>query len=156
MRKGNKGHKKSKFFDKDDTYFLGKCLVRDADENKKGSVMFHQELTDAGELVATSITAHVKGAGADRVAIEIYDFDPQNLTADDSLGELGQFRPNAQGKVCVAGLYNDDITLQGPDSLEGAFIGFRCVESGTLVGACQLEVFEKGDHPDDEDDDDDE
>jgi len=129
--------------------------VKDADDAKKGSVSFHQELTDAGELEPTSITAHVKGAGADRVAIEIYDSNPQTLTADDSLGELGKFRPNARNKVCVAGLYNDDITLQGPESLEGAFIGFRCVESGTLIGACQLEVFEKGDHPEDEDDEED-
>merc|ERR1712014_472473 len=64
--------------------------------------------------------------------------------------------PMLRAKSVWPCLYNDDITLQGPDSLEGAFIGFRCVESGTLVGACQLEVFEKGDHPDDEDDDDDE
>ena len=116
----------------------------------------HQELTGAGELEPTSITAHVKGAGADRVAIEIYDSDPQNLTAADSLGQLGQFRPNAQNKVCVAGLYNDDITLQGPDSLEGAFIGFRCVESGTLIGACQLNVYEKGDGHEEDDEADDE
>ena len=62
-----KKHKKSKFSDADDAYFLGKCIVRDADDAKKGSVLFHQELTEAGELEPTSITAHVKGAGADRV-----------------------------------------------------------------------------------------
>ena len=62
-----KKHKKSKFFDADDAYFLGHCCVKDADGNKKGSVSFHQELTEAGELEPTSITAHVKGAGADRV-----------------------------------------------------------------------------------------
>merc|ERR1712156_1109528 len=67
-------------FDKGDAYYLGKCVVKNADGDKKGIVKFHQELTDAGELEPTSVSARVRGAGADRVSIGIYETDPNTLT----------------------------------------------------------------------------
>lgn len=132
-------------FDKDsDAWYLGSCVVKDADGNKKGVVRFHQELTDEGENEPTSVSARVSGAGADRVSIGIYETDPNNLTADDQMANLGEFRPNARNVVSVFGLYLDDVTLNGPDTIEGLFIGFRCVDSGTLVGSCPLRVRERG------------
>ena len=118
-------------------------MVRDGDGNRKGRVIFHQEATDAGELEPTSISAAVRGAGADRVAIELYDADPQDA-ANARVDNFGEFRPNRRNVVTFFGLYDDDITLNGPDSLEGAFIGVRCVESGNLVGSCQISVQEMG------------
>merc|ERR1712109_178760 len=79
-------------FDKGDAWYLGKCVVKDANGNKKGIVKFHQELTDAGELEPTSVSARVRGAGADRVSIGIYETDPNNLTGDDQMANLGEFR----------------------------------------------------------------
>ena len=123
--------------------------MRDADGAKKGKVIFHQEATDAGELEPTSVSARVRGAAADRVAIELYDEDPQTTTLA-RFDNLGEFRPNRGGAIAFAGLYDDDITLNGPDSLEGAFVGIRCVESGNLVGSCQIQVDAMGDHSEDE------
>merc|ERR1711879_785233 len=80
-------------FDEGDAWYLGKCVVKDADGNKKGMVKFHQELTDSGELEPTSVSARVRGAGADRVSIGIYETDPNDLTADDQMANLGEFRP---------------------------------------------------------------
>merc|ERR1712026_648429 len=65
-------------FDEGDAYYL---------------VKFHQELTDAGELEPTSVSARVRGAGADRVSIGIYETDPNTLTGDDQMANLGEFRP---------------------------------------------------------------
>ena len=67
-------------FDEGVAYYRGACQVKDADGAKKGKVIFHSELTD--EIEATSVSARVRGAGADRVAIELYDADPNALTAD--------------------------------------------------------------------------
>ena len=123
---------------------FGKCGVKNADGKWQGKVIFHQQITDAGELEPTSISARVKGAAADRVAIELYSEDPQNLTAADRTGNFGEFRPNARNVVTVFGLYNDEASLQGGDSLEGQYIGIRCVESGNLVGSCQITTKEMG------------
>merc|ERR1711893_59820 len=127
------------------------CQVVDADGARKGKVIFHQEATDAGELEPTSVSARVRGAAADRVAIELYDEDPQTSTVA-RFDNLGEFRPRG-GAIAFFGLYDDDITLNGPDSLEGAFVGIRCVESGNLVGSCQIQVDAIGDHGEDDEDD---
>merc|ERR1719373_1132060 len=62
---GGLGRKKGVFND-DEAFFKGKCCVKDADGNKKGIVIFHQGLDDEGVAEATSISAHVRGAAADR------------------------------------------------------------------------------------------
>ena len=40
------------------------------------------------------------------------------------------------------GLYNDNITLNGPNSIEGKYIGLRCTASGNLVCSGQIKVKE--------------
>ena len=60
--------------------------------------------------------------------------------------------PNGRNVLSVFGLYDEDITLQGLASLEGGFIGLTCKDSGELVGSCEVEVMEKGDHDHDDDD----
>ena len=48
----------------------------------------------------------------------------------EAVYHLGEFMPNARDVVSVYGLYNEDVTLNGVDSLEGGFVGVRCVASG--------------------------
>ena len=52
--------------------------------------------------------------------------------------------------ISFFGLYDEDITLNGVESLEGGYIGVRCLTSGDLIGSCQIDVLEKGDHDQDD------
>merc|ERR1711877_107890 len=128
-------------FDEDTPYYDG---------NKSGKVIFHQE---AGSEFS-SVSARARGAGADRVAIELYDEDPTNLDAKQRIANFGEFRPNARKVVQVFGLYNDDAQLEGDASIDGKYIGVRCTESGTLIGVCQVEVSLENADDDEEDLDD--
>ena len=54
--------------------------------------------------------------------------------------------PNAGDLLSVYGLYDEDITLHGYDSIDGAYVGVWCSKSVTFVGSCQIAVREVGDH----------
>ena len=58
--------------------------------------------------------------------------------------------PNHRDVVSVFGLYDQDVTLNGIESLDGGYIGVRCLTSGELVGSFQIDVMEKGDHDHDD------
>ena len=48
----------------------------------------------------------------------------------------------------------DDLCLKNEDpemSLDGKFIAVTCLASGNIVGCCQIEVSQKGDHGEDDD-----
>ena len=79
-KRGGMGGPKQNPFDEGVAYYRGACQLRNADGQKSGKVVFHSELTDQVEL--TSVSARARGAGADRVAMELYDADPTTLTAD--------------------------------------------------------------------------
>ena len=115
--------KTADLFDDDTPYYFGKCCVKDADGVKKGKVILHQE----AESKYSSVSARVRGAGADRVAIELYDSDPSDLDADQRIANFGEFRPNRRKVIQFFGLYNDDAQIQGDTSIAGKFIGVRCV-----------------------------
>merc|ERR1712014_286077 len=104
-------------FDEDTPYYYGKCCLKNNDGNKSGKVIFHQE---AGSEFS-SVSARARGAGADRVAIELYDEDPTNLDAKQRIANFGEFRPNARKVVQVFGLYNDDAQLEGDASIDGKY-----------------------------------
>eukprot|EP00353_Schmidingerella_taraikaensis_P016471 CAMPEP_0185600266 /NCGR_PEP_ID=MMETSP0436-20130131/271_1 /TAXON_ID=626734 ORGANISM="Favella taraikaensis, Strain Fe Narragansett Bay" /NCGR_SAMPLE_ID=MMETSP0436 /ASSEMBLY_ACC=CAM_ASM_000390 /LENGTH=185 /DNA_ID=CAMNT_0028229929 /DNA_START=28 /DNA_END=585 /DNA_ORIENTATION=+ len=140
-------------FDDEEAFFLGKCLVRDVETDRKiGKVLFHQLVSDEGELEPTSMSAMVRGLTADRIAVEAYETDPATNDNEADAVVLAELRPNVGDRLSLFGLFVDDLTLQGDDSLEGAFIGIRCAESRRLVGSCQIQVLEKGDHGDDGED----
>ena len=133
-------------FDDDTPYYYGKCCVKAADGTKRGKVIFHQE----ADSDFSSVSARVRGAGADRVAIELYDADPTDLQPAQSVANFGEFRPNGRNVVQVFGLYNDEAQLQGDASIDGKFIGMRCVESGNLIGTCEVKVsLQNADEDDD-------
>ena len=134
-------------FDEDTPYYYGKCCLKNNDGNKSGKVIFHQEAGSA----FSSVSARVRGAGADRVAIELYDEEPTNLPAQQRIANFGEFRPNARNVVQVFGYYNDDAQLEGEASIDGKYIGMRCTESGNLIGVCQVEVSLENADDDEED-----
>ena len=50
----------------------------------------------------------------------------------------------------VFGYYVDGADLSGAASIDGLYIGMRCVESGNLIGSCQIGVTVEGDDEDNE------
>ena len=65
-------HKKSPY-DEGTAYYLGKCVVKDADEKKMGCIQFHQECTDLEEEEPTAVSARIRGLPATKYSIDVYD-----------------------------------------------------------------------------------
>ena len=42
---------------------------------------------------------------------------------------LGEFMPNHRDVLSVFGLYNEEVTLNGIESIDGGYIGIRCLAS---------------------------
>lgn len=151
--KGGKGGKsRSKgvgfksFYGDEVPHLRGKCLVKRAGSRRMGRVILYQKLTEAGELEPSVMSARVRDLEADRVAIELFASDPLAEDAVDvaATDDLGEYMPSARGVVTVYGEFIDDVTLQGDDSVAGAFIGIRNVDDNSILGSCQIEVTEEG------------
>ena len=125
--------------------------MRNSDQKKIGCLQFHQECTDLGEFEPTAMSARVSGLDATHYSIDVYDSDPMLATAQVQQ-TLGEFMPNGRDVLNVFGLYSEETTLQGLDTLEGSYIGLTCKDSGALVGSCEISVMEKGDHDHDDED----
>merc|ERR1711884_85801 len=103
------------------------------------------ECTDLGEDEPTAMSARARGLPATHYSIDFYDVDPMVGDVQPAL-TIGEFMPNSRDVISVFGMYDEDISLQGPMSIEGGYIGLTCKDSGQLVGCCEVEVMEKGDH----------
>ena len=138
-------------FGEDAPYYYGSCVFRNAESKKVGCLKFHQECTDDAEDEPTAMSIRTnRGLEGSRYSIDVYNEDPmmEGVVAVDSLGE---FMPNRIDMINVFGLFNDDITLQGPATLEGGYLGITCQDTNTLIGCCEIKVTKKGEHEHDDD-----
>ena len=137
-------------FGEDVPYFHGVCGFKNAEDKKVGWLQFVQESTEDAEDEPTAMSLRTKrGLEGSRYSIDVYNDDP--MMGAEAIDSLGAFMPNRIDMIAVHGIFNPDITLQGDASLEGSYLGITCEDSNTLIGCCQIKVWKKGDH-DDEDD----
>ena len=111
------------------------------------------------------VRARANNLPAAEVRLDIYDSDPKD-GVDENGGavveyELGKWFRNGKNRAMFDNSYRDDMCLKDTgddDYLDGKWFGVRCEKSGKVVGSCEIQVREIGDHadPDDEDDEDEE
>lgn len=114
-------------------------------------------IDDEGEAVRI-MKARVQGIpdGVEAISLDLYAEHPMEVEDQEPINSLGEWFTNKKQMVGFQNLRRDDLCLKHDASnmtLDGKFIAVTCLESGNIVGCCQIEVSQKGDHGEDDDDD---
>ena len=144
-----------------DPFYLARCTM-ESEDGITGRVVMTQQGTadDAGEPTRI-MQARIQGIpdGVEAISLDFYDEHPMEVEDQEPFNSLGEWFSNRRQRVNFSNMSRDDLCLKEDDietSLDGKFIAVTCLESGNIVGCCQIEISQKGDHDDDEDDEDDE
>ncbi len=140
-----------------DPFYVAKCQM-DSTVGIKGSIVMKQKGTidDEGEPVRI-MKARIQGVpdGVEAISLDLFDENPMDVQDQDPQQSLGEWFTNRKNSVAFGNMRRDDLCLKNDDpdmTLDGKFIGVTCLESGNLVGCCEIKVSQRGDHGDDGDD----
>ena len=92
--------------------------------------------------------------GVEAISLDLYNEHPMDVADQEPFNSLGDWFTNKKQRVNFGNMYRDDLCLKEDDvetTLNGKFIAVTCLESGNIVGCCQIEISQKGDHGDDDD-----
>ena len=140
-----------------DPFYLGKCIM-ESDDGVSGKVILKQQGTvdDEGEPTKV-VRASVRGIpdGVEAISLDLYNEHPMEVEDQEPFNSLGDWFTNRRQMVNFGNMLRDDLCLKDEaddTTLDGKFIAVTCLESGNIVGCCQIQISQKGDHDDDEDD----
>ncbi|MCP4294647.1 MAG: hypothetical protein GY786_03480 [Proteobacteria bacterium] len=138
-----------------DPFYLGKCIM-ESDDGVTGKVILTQKGTADDEGEPTRVMrANIRGIpdGVEAISLDFYDEHPMEVEDQEPFNSLGEWFTNRRQMVNFGNMLRDDLCLKEDDvetTLDGKFIAVTCLESGNIVGCCQIEISQKGDHEDDD------